>query len=415
MPKPSVAILHYSCPPVIGGVEFIIEAHARAFADAGYPTRFIVGKGGTVHPDVKTIVIPEIASRGGPIAPVLKALTQGRVPPSFEKAVRRVERLILQALRGVDVCMMHNVMTMHFNLVLTTALANIMKRKRSVHFIAWTHDLTFAEPFYEPHQHRRFPWSQLLTKIPNSDYCAISGQRQQEMCRLFRVPRAQIPIIPDGINVPQQRTLTPEVARLFNEEELAQVDVVALTPARILRRKNLGVGMEVVAAIKKQGKSVRWLVTGAPDAHNADSIKYYRLLRSLRRQLKLTREVVFLCERFSDGVNDEDLRALYRAADMLLLPSEREGFGLPVLEAGLEGLLVVISDIPALRELAGRDAVFIRLGDSAEAVARKVIAAMKKRPELIYRKEVMSTYSWDVVFSERILPAILKPDTVWKR
>ena len=33
--KPNVAILHYSSPPVIGGVEFIIHAHAHEFAKAG--------------------------------------------------------------------------------------------------------------------------------------------------------------------------------------------------------------------------------------------------------------------------------------------------------------------------------------------------------------------------------------------
>jgi len=80
MPKPSVAILHYSCPPVIGGVEFIIEAHARAFVETGYPIRFIVGRGGAGDPGIKTVVIPEIASRGGPNARVLKALASGSVP-----------------------------------------------------------------------------------------------------------------------------------------------------------------------------------------------------------------------------------------------------------------------------------------------------------------------------------------------
>jgi len=115
---------------------------------------------------------------------------------------------------------------------------------------------------------------------------------------------------------------------------------------------------------------------------------------------------------FRYGVSD--LRALYRISDMLLFPSDREGFGLPVLEAGLDGLLVVISDIPALRELAGKDAVFIRLGDSAEAVARKVIRAMKKRPELIYRKQVISNYSWDVVFDKEIVPAVTRRNKVWR-
>jgi glycosyltransferase involved in cell wall biosynthesis len=290
-----------------------------------------------------------------------------------------------------------------------------MKRNRRVHFIAWTHDLTFGDPIYEPHQHRRFPWSQLLTKLPACDYCAISVQRQKDMRRLFRVPRSELPVIPDGIDVPEQRALTPVVARLFREERLDGIDIVALTPARILRRKNLGVGMEIVAALKKQGKSVRWIVSGAPDVHNLDSVKYYRMLIALRRQLRVQREVIFLCDRFQDGVTNDDLRALYNMSDMLLMPSEREGFGLPVLEAGLAGLLVVINDIPVLRELAGRHAVYIRLGDSAETIARNVVGALKKRPELIYRKQVISNYSWEVVFSEHILPAVLKPHKVWGR
>ena len=58
MANPGIAILHYSCPPVIGGVEFIIEAHALEFARAGYPVRLIVGKGEAdqrrVSPKVQT-------------------------------------------------------------------------------------------------------------------------------------------------------------------------------------------------------------------------------------------------------------------------------------------------------------------------------------------------------------------------
>jgi len=180
-----------------------------------------------------------------------------------------------------------------------------------------------------------------------------------------------------------------------------------------LRRKNLGVGMEVVAALKKRGKSVRWLITGAPDPHNPESMKYYRMLVSLRKKLKITDEVIFLSERFEDRISHADLCALYRISDMLLFPSDREGFGLPVLEAGLAGLIVVISDIPALREIAKRDAVYIHLGDSASIVAKNIIAASNKRPEYILRKKIMRKYAWEIVFEEHILPAILTPEKLW--
>jgi glycosyltransferase involved in cell wall biosynthesis len=411
--KPTVAILHYSCPPIIGGVEFIMQAHAREFVEAGYKVKLIVGKGGEVDPEATTVVIPEIVSGGGPLSKELSALDRGEVPNDFDVVVKRVEKKLTSALRGVDICMMHNVMTMHFNMVLTAALTNVMKRSRSTRFIAWTHDLTFTDPVYEPHQHRRYPWSLLLQPQQGCDYCAISGQRQSEMRHLFRVPANQIPVIPDGISIPEYLCLTRIARRLFYEERLSTVDIVAITPARILRRKNLGVGMEVVAALKKRGKSVRWMITGAPDAHNPESMKYYRMLVSLRRKLRIQDEVIFLSERFDERISHEDLCALYRISDLLLFPSDREGFGLPVLEAGLAGLVVVISDIPALREIAKRDAVYIHLGDSASTVAKNIIAAIKKRPELQFRKKVIQTYAWEVVFENCILPAILTPQKAW--
>ncbi len=413
MAKPRIAILHYSGPPVIGGVEFIIRAHAKQFSQAGFDTRLIVGKGGSIDDGIKTVIVPEIASRGGPLARILTELSHGNVPKTFDNAVKRVERKLAAALKDVDVCMMHNVLTMHFNLVLTAALANIMRRNRTVHFVGWTHDLTFSDPLYEPHQHRRYPWSLLLQPLPGCDYCAISKQRQIEMRKIFRLPARRLPVIPDGIDVPGLLDLTPLARRLFEEEGLATVDMVALTPARILRRKNFGVGMEIVAALKRQGYSVRWIISGAPDPHNAESMRYYRMLRSLRRKLKIEKDVIFLSERVKERVSSRDLHSLYSIADMLLFPSDREGFGLPVLEAGVHGLIVCINDIPALRELGGNEAVYIHLGDSSDMIARKIIKAMRKRPELLYRKKVISSYAWDVIFRDYLHPVVMRPQTVW--
>ena len=55
-------------------------------------------------------------------------------------------------------------------------------------------------------------------------------------------------------------------------------------------------------------------------------------------------------------VNDVDeatLAALYRRATLVLQPSEREGFGLPVIEALASGTPVVASDLAVLREVGG--------------------------------------------------------------
>ncbi|MGD9695703.1 MAG: MSMEG_0565 family glycosyltransferase [Thermoleophilia bacterium] len=76
-------------------------------------------------------------------------------------------------------------------------------------------------------------------------------------------------------------------------------------------------------------------------------------------------------------VPDPRMPALYRAADVVAFPSEREGFGLVVLEAQASGRPVVASDLPVLREFLadGRDCLMVPVGDAA-ALAGALARAM---------------------------------------
>ena len=41
-----IALLHYTYPPVIGGVEFVMEGQANILTDMGYKVRVITASGG---------------------------------------------------------------------------------------------------------------------------------------------------------------------------------------------------------------------------------------------------------------------------------------------------------------------------------------------------------------------------------
>jgi hypothetical protein len=105
---------------------------------------------------------------------------------------------------------------------------------------------------------------------------------------------------------------------------------------------------------------------------------------------------------------------MFRLADVLLFPSKREGFGLPVLEGGLARLLLVMNDIPVFRELIGGDAILIRKNKSFDDVAAQIIKRLSKRTEIAYRKHVMANYGWRGVFRHHILPIVTKPRSIWK-
>lgn len=62
-------------------------------------------------------------------------------------------------------------------------------------------------------------------------------------------------------------------------------------------------------------------------------------------------------------VSDVDLRSVVAGASALVLPSRDEGFGLPVLEAMACDVPVVCTDVPSLREVAGKFAHLVPFGD----------------------------------------------------
>ena len=64
-------------------------------------------------------------------------------------------------------------------------------------------------------------------------------------------------------------------------------------------------------------------------------------------------------------VGRDILASLYRRAALVLLPSEREGFGLPIVEAMACGTPVVASDLDVLREVGGSAATYCPVGEVA--------------------------------------------------
>jgi glycosyltransferase involved in cell wall biosynthesis len=82
------------------------------------------------------------------------------------------------------------------------------------------------------------------------------------------------------------------------------------------------------------------------------------------------------------------LAAVYRRASLLLLPSEREGFGLPLAEAMACGTVAVASGLPVLREVGGEAAEYCAVADT-EHWAQKImflLAERSKYPETWKRR-----------------------------
>ena len=128
-----VAILHYSLPPVVGGVETVIHAHAGMLLKAGIPVTLIAGAGeeSALPPGADFIQIPEMDSRHPRLVQISQQLESGVVPADFVPLTALLERSLLLALGSVDTVMVHNIFTKHFNIPLTAALIRVLDRESS--------------------------------------------------------------------------------------------------------------------------------------------------------------------------------------------------------------------------------------------------------------------------------------------
>ncbi|HVL67919.1 MAG TPA: glycosyltransferase family 1 protein [Vicinamibacterales bacterium] len=131
-----------------------------------------------------------------------------------------------------------------------------------------------------------------------------------------------------------------------------------------IARKRIDVLVQVLAAVRRHRPQVRVVHVGGP---------LTAAQRRLAQDLGVDGAIVSLP--FLDRTT---LAAVYRRSALLVLPSDREGFGLPVLEAMACGLPVVASDIDALREVGGTAATFCAVGD-VEAWTQAILRLLHER------------------------------------
>lgn len=404
MSKPRIAIIHYSSPPVIGGVEFILEAHAKEMLAHDYQVKVIVGRGERFHKKIPVITIPEADSLSKVNKRINAELEKNMVSTKFYQAADRIYKRITQELRNIDLVIIHNVLTMHFNLPFTAALKRYIREHPEKKFIAWCHDATFKDPVYRKKAKDKYPWNIIAKSIPKVKYVAISGERQKQLSHLFKVNLKGITVVPDGIDHRSFLNLDGGALRIFKKFNLFDQDLVMFLPTRILKRKNLELAIKITRELNKKLKSVL-IITGPPDPHNIDSMKFYRSLKNLRDKSWMRKKVIFLYEE-KIRVNYSMLRSLYLLCDMLLFPSTQEGFGIPLLESGLVNLPIACANIPPLKEVGEKDVHYLDLKKNPRELASGIIKYYKRQPTIPMFKKVLRNYTWEAIFTKEIEPLL---------
>jgi glycosyltransferase involved in cell wall biosynthesis len=234
----------------------------------------------------------------------------------------------------------------------------------------------------------------------------ISEPRRAELAELLRISPERIRVVPNGVD-PAQFYKLEEQTRFFTAElGLLDFDPLLLLPVRVTPRKNIELALWVLAELRTVFPHAGLVVTGPLGPHNPANLEYFAMLTTLRKQLGLEKPAVFLAEHSQEYLSDAVIGDFYRLSDALLLTSREEGFGIPVLEAGLAGLPVFCSDIPALRELGGSLASYFSPDASPGLVAGLIAQRLEGDAAFALRRKVKAEFSWQRIYTGRIKPLL---------
>jgi D-inositol-3-phosphate glycosyltransferase len=234
---------------------------------------------------------------------------------------------------------------------------------------------------------------------------AATLAEQSQLQFLYRADKSKIIIIPPGVDISHFYAIPPDEAK--SVIGIPKEGRMVLFVGRIEPLKGVDTLIRAIAHMAKAGLQDQFphyltIIGGDPIANPLEMNSEMSRLQNLCAELGMEDLVVFLGKRAQSS-----LPYYYSAADVLVMPSHYESFGMVALEAMACGTPVVASQVGGLAFLIqDGETGFVVPGGDSEALSER-LTQLISQPELRERlgrqaAEYARAYSWENITS-RIL------------
>lgn len=263
------------------------------------------------------------------------------------------------------------------------------------------HDLDAFRSLFQPEKEPRPAWYKAMSKrilrgLQSSAVVFYSTTAvRKEIEKYGLLDPSRLVHAPYGIS--PEFCIASEYTTPGDREILKQIGEAPflLHVGTCIPRKRIDVLLDVFAGVQATHPDLR-LVKVSGDWTESQQEQIARL--------NIGKSIIYL-----QGLERTTIAALYRQASLVLLTSDAEGFGLPVIEALACGSIVVASDIPVLREVGGEAVVYCPPGQVGAWV--KTVEQLLTNPNSACDRNLRlaqaQKYSW-TAHAQTIAEAYLK-------
>ncbi|HEX4209189.1 MAG TPA: glycosyltransferase, partial [Candidatus Binataceae bacterium] len=233
-------------------------------------------------------------------------------------------------------------------------LLHYLPRSRTV---VTCHDLDAFRCILEPGlDQRSLPFRIMTRRIVDglrqaAIVACVSEATRQQLLRFQLAAAERTTTILNGVDAIFTPDADPpadcDAARLLGPRRPEAVEILHV--GSTIPRKRIDILLRVFAGIRESVPAARLIRVSGPFTPNQSALLH-------RLGLEQSTTIV-------PFIPTRTLAALYRRATLVVVTSDAEGFGLPIVEAMACGATVIASDLPALREIGSGAALFATVGD----------------------------------------------------
>jgi glycogen(starch) synthase len=328
-----VLVISWEYPPVIEGG---LARHVRKLAE------HLVHDGAEVH----------VLTRGGGRLPVeqerhgviVHRVREPPYPKDVDAFVRWVDAMNADMLAlGLELCERHDFELVHSHDWLVAGAAERLARTLALPWLTTIHATEFGrhQGWVEKYPQSHIHGAERSMARSADRVITCSRYMRSHVASVFGVPPRRVTVIPNGVDPADLEPVVPDLAALRANYARPE-DRLVLLVGRLVYEKGFHLALDALAPVVKSLGNVRFVVAGTGTAEAE--------LKSQARRLGLQRHGSFV-----GWVGDDMLHSLYRVADLCIVPSIYEPFGLVALEAMASGCLCVVADTGGLREVVPGD------------------------------------------------------------
>jgi glycogen(starch) synthase len=220
-----------------------------------------------------------------------------------------------------------------------------------------------------------------------------SQYMRRHVSDVFEVPKRKVTMIQNGIDPQDLEPVEHQDLTALRARYAAPDEKLILLVGRLVYEKGFHLALEALPRVIERLGNVRFVVCGTGTAE-AD-------LKAQARKLGLLQHGSFI-----GWTGDDTLHSLYRVADLCVVPSIYEPFGLVALEAMASGCLCLVADTGGLREVVpagGKAALRFRSRDprSLGRMLEKMLTDEELRRRLVGEaREHVLQFDWAEVARE---------------